>query len=311
MCGCRIPTSERCDREDPSAIISPADRRTTMPTTKRRFPLFLTFDLDAETMWTARDASFANRPVLMSQGAYGWKTGIWRIMEVLRRYGLQVTFFLPGFLSEQRPHVIEALLKDGHEIAHHSYTHAWITKLTPEQEREEMERGTEALRRATGYVPRGYRSPVGEFSPVTLRLLQEYGFSYSSNFADSDSPYLLKIDGVETEIVELCWRWIMDDAVHYLSQPAVLGGRSIVPPAHVLECWKTEFDVLQAEEGSMMMVVCHPQLSGQPSRVAALDSFIQYALKHSDVWVGRCDQVTDELRKGLRSATRERAFGVA
>jgi peptidoglycan/xylan/chitin deacetylase (PgdA/CDA1 family) len=188
-----------------------------MPPTKRRFPLFLTFDLDAETMWTARDASYANRPVLMSQGAYGWKTGIWRIMDVLRRYGLHVTFFIPGIVAEQRPQVIEALLKDGHEIAHHSYTHAWITKLTPEQEREEMERGTEALRRTTGYIPRGYRSPVGEFSPVTLGLLREYGFSYSSNFADSDSPYLLTIDGVETDIVELCWRWIMDDAVHYLA----------------------------------------------------------------------------------------------
>ena len=27
-------------------------------------------------------------------------------------------------------------MRDGHEISHHSYTHAWITKLTPDQERE-------------------------------------------------------------------------------------------------------------------------------------------------------------------------------
>lgn len=33
-----------------------------MPTTSRGFPLMLTFDLDAETMWTARDPAYAQRP---------------------------------------------------------------------------------------------------------------------------------------------------------------------------------------------------------------------------------------------------------
>ena len=46
-----------------------------MSFTSKGFPLFLTFDLDAETMWTARDPAFAKRPILMSQGAYGWKVG--------------------------------------------------------------------------------------------------------------------------------------------------------------------------------------------------------------------------------------------
>ena len=46
-----------------------------MPLTSKGFPLLLTFDLDAETMWTARDPAYAKRPILMSQGAYGWKVG--------------------------------------------------------------------------------------------------------------------------------------------------------------------------------------------------------------------------------------------
>jgi hypothetical protein len=29
-------------------------------------------------------------------------------------------------------------------------------------------------------------------------------------------------------------------------------------------------------------------------------------MRHSDVWIGRCDQVTDELREGLRSTSIER-----
>ena len=35
-----------------------------MPLTSKGFPLFLTFDLDAETMWTGRDPAYAKRPIL-------------------------------------------------------------------------------------------------------------------------------------------------------------------------------------------------------------------------------------------------------
>ena len=166
-----------------------------MPLTSRGFPLLLTFDLDGETMWTSRDPTAAKRPILLSQGAYGWKTGVPRILELLRRYDIRSTFFVPGLIVEQRPQVIERILAGGHEIAHHSYSHAWIVNLTHEQEREEMEKGFEAIRRATGKAPSGYRAPASEISDITLGLMQSYKFGYSSSFYDSDSPYLHEIDG--------------------------------------------------------------------------------------------------------------------
>jgi peptidoglycan/xylan/chitin deacetylase (PgdA/CDA1 family) len=270
-----------------------------MPVTSRGFPLLLTFDLDAETMWTARDPAYAKRPILMSQGAYGWKVGVPRILALLRRYGIRSTFFIPGLVVEQRPQVIEAILRDGHEIAHHSYSHAWIINLTPEQEREEMEKGFAAIKRATGYAPRGYRSPAGEFSPITLGLLKEYGFSYSSNFFDDDSPYLLEIDGIRTDIVELPFRWVLDDAP-FFQYSIVLPGRTMHPPSSVLESWKVEFDALYAED-RMMMIGFHPQLIGQPSRLWVLEHLIQHALGHPGVWIGRCDEVSDDMRPRLRA----------
>ena len=81
-----------------------------------------------------------------------------------RRRDLHITFFIPGIVVDQRPQVAEAILRDGHEIAHHSYTHSWPTKLNEDQEREEMEKGIEAIQKAAGYKPKGYRSPVGELS---------------------------------------------------------------------------------------------------------------------------------------------------
>src|SRR6185437_16201307 len=72
-----------------------------MPLSPKGFPVLLTFDIDAETMWTARDPKNAERPIVMSQGAYGWKVGMPRILDLLARYGLRVTFFVPGLVMEQ------------------------------------------------------------------------------------------------------------------------------------------------------------------------------------------------------------------
>jgi peptidoglycan/xylan/chitin deacetylase (PgdA/CDA1 family) len=271
-----------------------------MALTSRGFPLLLTFDLDAETMWTARDPAYAQRPVLMSQGAYGWKVGVPRILALLKKYGIHSTFFIPGVVVQQRPHVVEAILHDGHEIAHHSHTHRWIINLSPEEEREEMENGFAAIKAATGRAPRGYRSPAGEFSPITLDLMHEYGFGYSSNFFDDDSPYLLTVDGKRSNMVELPFRWVLDDAP-FFQYSIVLPGRTMHPPSSVLESWKTEFDVLHAED-RMMMVAMHPQLIGQPSRPTVLEGLIRYALQFSNIWIGRCDEISDDLRPRLQAA---------
>jgi len=271
-----------------------------MHLTSKGFPLFLTFDLDAETMWTARDASYANRPILMSQGAYGWKVGTGRVLDLLARYGLKVTVFVPGLVVEQRPELMERILKEGHEIAHHSYSHRWILNLSPEEEREEMEKGIEAIRRISGSNPKGWRSPAAELSPISLPLLVEHGFDYSSNFFDDDSPYLLEVEGKPTKIVELPFRWVLDDAP-FFQYSIVLPGRTLQPPTAVLETWTTEFDVLYAER-RMMMVGMHPQLIGQPSRLTVLEGLIEHALKHSNVWIGRCDEMVEDMRPKLEAA---------
>jgi peptidoglycan/xylan/chitin deacetylase (PgdA/CDA1 family) len=271
-----------------------------MHLTSRGFPLFLTFDLDAETMWTARDPSFASRPVMMSQGAYGWKVGAPRILALLERYGVKATFFIPGLIIDQRPALMERILAGGHEIAHHSYTHRWILTLTPDEEREEMEKGIESIVRTSGQRPRGWRSPAAEVSPITMPMLVKEGFVYSSNFFDDDSPYLHTVEGKVSRIVELPFRWVLDDAP-FFQYSIALPGRTLQPPSSVLEAWKSEFDVLYAEE-RMMMVAMHPQLIGQPSRLKALEGLIEHALSHSDVWIGRCDEMVEDMRPRLEKA---------
>src|SRR5690625_7799559 len=110
-----------------------------MSVTSKGFPLLLTFDLDFETMWTARDPDYAKRPILMSQGAYGWKAGMPRILKLLQKYELQCTFFVPGLVAEQHPDLMKQLIDLRHDVDHHSYRHHWTVNLSPEEDREERE----------------------------------------------------------------------------------------------------------------------------------------------------------------------------
>jgi len=269
-----------------------------MAITSKGFPVLFTFDLDVETMWTSRDPKNAERPIIMSQGAYGWKVGLGRVLKLLNSYSVRATFFVPGLVIEQRPQVVDMILEKGHEIAHHSWSHKWIVNMSPEEEREEMSRGFEIIERTTGRPPVGYRSPAAEFSPITLELLQEYGFGYSSNYFDDDSPYLHVINGNLTDIVEYPFHWVLDDAP-FFQYSITLPGRTMQAPSAVLEAWKMEFDMLYEEDREFVLAM-HPQIIGRPSRIKALEGLIQHIQKHDDIWFGRCDEVANDLRPRLK-----------
>jgi peptidoglycan-N-acetylglucosamine deacetylase len=80
-----------------------------------------TFDFDAETLWISRDPSNWKWPGTLSQGTYGAKVGVPKILGLLRYYGLKATFFVPGWTAEKYEGQIQNILGDGHEIGHNGY----------------------------------------------------------------------------------------------------------------------------------------------------------------------------------------------
>ncbi|HEA68566.1 MAG TPA: polysaccharide deacetylase [Desulfobacterales bacterium] len=265
--------------------------------TMRKFPVMLTFDIDAETLWTARDPKMENYPVALSQGVYGTKIGVDRILKLLSRYGIAATFFVPGKTIERNQNLIKKVIDQGHEISHHSYSHKWLETLSIDEEREELGKGLDLIENIYGRKPRGYRSPAGEFTPHTFDLLLEYGFEYSSNFFDDEEPYKHIINGEKSELIELPFAWALDDAPFFLYSNR-LPGRFMAAPSAVLETWKIEFNGLYAEDKCMVLAM-HPQIIGRPSRMYILESLIQHIMGKPNVWFARCDQVIDAVKDHL------------
>ena len=256
----------------------------------------LTFDFDAISGFVSRGQT---SPSWISRGEFGPRVGMPRLLALFEKYGIRTTWFVPGHTIESYRKACERVVKAGHEIAHHSWSHAWIVNLSLEQEREEMDRGIEIIQRMTGRKPVGYRSPAAEFSPHTLKMLAEYGFGYSSNYFDDDSPYLHRVDGRLTDIVEFPFAWVLDDAP-FFQYSITLPGRTMQAPSAVFEAWRREFDVLYREDRYFCLAM-HPQIIGRPSRITLLEELIKYILGHPRVWATRCDEVANALRPALRA----------
>jgi peptidoglycan/xylan/chitin deacetylase (PgdA/CDA1 family) len=242
------------------------------------------FDLDAETLWLSRNPDNYRRPVTLSQGAYGYKEAVPRILRLLKKYDMHGTFFIPGWVVERHEELVKGINDLGHEIGHHGYLHEWPDTLKPEKEREILQKGIDIIFRAIGKRPIGYRSPAAEFSENTVKFLVEHEFVYSGTMMDSDLPYKHRIDGQETSLVELPFQWHNDDAVHFMFAIRPPQRMRVAEPTGVFNMWKLEFDCIY-DECLWLNFVLHPQIIGQPHRMRLLEDLIVHIKYHPDVWI--------------------------
>lgn len=249
----------------------------------------LTFDVDAETLWLSGDMANLSRPGLLSQGTYGARVAVPLILELLDREGLPATFFVPGWTAETHRDVIERVHQAGFELGHHGWIHEHASNLDRAAEEEVLRKGIDALVAITGISPRGYRSPAWEFSANTLDLLQEYGFSYSSNLMSHFKPWMHP----DTDIVELPVQWLLDDAPFFL-----FGGgrpRPISSAENVYQAWSEEFDGIYLH-GGLFNLTMHPQVIGRPGRLLMLGRLIEYIRSHPGVWFATAGEIADYWR---------------
>lgn len=248
------------------------------------------FDFDAEELWIGEDPDNAGRPGVLSQGTYGARRGVPELLGLLDRCETRATFFIPGRVAERHPERVREIISAGHEIGHHGYTHRSPTRLDRVEEKDELDRGREVLE-SFGVEVRGYRSPSWDFSVHTLELLEEAGFTWSSNLMDDIQPYHHEGTG----IIELPVQWILDDAPHFWFD-AVAWNKKISTTGEVRQIWADEFSGIHKLGGSAIFTM-HPQIIGRPGRLSFLEEFIGFVKEH-DTWVATCGEIAARAREG-------------
>ena len=249
--------------------------------------MFLSFDVDAESAWTAKDPSRYEELVTMSFGGYEARVGTPKLLELLRQLGLKATFFITGWSVEAHPAMCEAILKDGHEIGHHGFHHLMPQPGDPMLV-EEVDRGLEVLKRRLGVVPTGYRAPSGEFCEALRVLLKDRGLVYTSSFRDDVRPYRHLLADGTPGLIELPVTACYDDWLLGLSQR--YSRHTLLSREQVLSIWQDELAEIR-DWGAMVTTVLHPQCSGRPMRLKLLREFLTHTQEYGDVWITTGQQI--------------------
>jgi peptidoglycan/xylan/chitin deacetylase (PgdA/CDA1 family) len=245
----------------------------------------LTFDFDTQSGFIARGMT---TPTPLSRGEFGL-VGARRILALLKSFGLRATWFVPGFTIESHVKACEAVVRDGHEIAHHSWAHVPPAQQTRAEEEADLVRANEAIVRLTGRKARGYRSPSWDLSENTIDLLLAHGFRYDSSLMGADYwPYRARRGdrvelgkpfgfGEETELIEMPISWSLDDYPHFefvRTATTVLPG--LQPARTVMASWLDEFRYMQKTvDWGVLTYTMHPYVIGRGYRMLALEELVK------------------------------------
>jgi peptidoglycan-N-acetylglucosamine deacetylase len=217
----------------------------------------VTVDVDGVAGLACRPGGpWENRLTSRSEHEFVWR-GLERVLRVLERYGARATFYVPGVTAEEDPGVFREIVAAGHEIGHHGYRHLPTHTLDEAGEREELQRGIDALT-LIGVTPRGYRSPGWELTSATLSLLPRLGFVWDSSLMGDERPYRIG------DLVELPVHWRLDDVPYFMRY---------ADPRHVLRIWTAEHD---CANGHLTYTV-HPEVIGRGPWIRLLEGLLDHA----------------------------------
>jgi peptidoglycan-N-acetylglucosamine deacetylase len=89
-----------------------------------------------------------------------------RVLEALAAAGQHATFFALGERVARHPELARRIVEEGHELANHSFAHAWHLGLWPAARvAGELSRCSRALQDAAGVRPRFFRPPAAVLTP--------------------------------------------------------------------------------------------------------------------------------------------------
>lgn len=94
-----------------------------------------------------------------------------QVLDALQRWGQTATFFVIGFKVLRYPQIVERIVKEGHCLGNHTYTHSEPGATSSEQFLEEVKHTRDLLVCRTGRLPRCVRPPKGELTWPKLRGL--------------------------------------------------------------------------------------------------------------------------------------------
>jgi len=119
-----------------------------------------------------------------------------QILDLLKQYNAKATFFVVGNKVERFPELLQREVNEGHELANHTYSHAFLSKRT--NMKKEINKTEALIESVTHTRSHLFRPPGGIYNEGLVNLVKQEGYkmvmwSWHLDTRDWDSPGVQRI----------------------------------------------------------------------------------------------------------------------
>ena len=276
-------------------------------------------DVDAVAGWLGSYGG-EDSPDDISRGLFAGEIGSPRLLDLFTKYDMKTTWFIPGHSIETFPEQMKMVVDAGHEVGTHGYSHENPVAMTPQQERDVLEKCIGLVEDLTGKMPVGNVAPWWEPSSTTNELLLEYGYKYDHSLQHNDfTPYYArtgdqwtKVDysksaeewmkplvrGEEIDLVKIAANWYLDDLPPMMFIKGSPNSHGFVNPRDIEVLWRDQFDWVYREmDYAVYGLTIHPDVSGRPQNLLMLERLIGHINAHEGVRWATFEEIADDFRR--------------
>ena len=99
-----------------------------------------------------------------------------KILDILDEYGIKATFFVVGVNASYYPDTMEEVIRRGHEIGNHTYTHPHVVGLDSKMLKREVEQCESVVFGLTDYKTKLFRPPEGMIDADVRSVLRSLDY---------------------------------------------------------------------------------------------------------------------------------------
>jgi allantoinase len=225
---------------------------------------------------------------------YGVRVGIFRMMDIMQRYGVRGTVALNSDVCREYPRIIEEGKKLNWEWMGHGITNSVIINAQGEaEERALIKEVVTTITKNVGKAPRGWLGPALSETVNTLDILAENGIEYVGDWVNDDQPYPMKVK--KGRMYSMPYSQEINDI------PAMLGLHRSGEEFGQMIC--DQFDVLYedgAKTGRVMSICLHPFLVGHPHRSKYFAKALAHITSRQEVWVTTGSEILDAYKQSAK-----------
>jgi len=215
---------------------------------------------------------------------YGNRVGFWRMLELLDSLQIRAALAINGSAIDAYEPISRAAHERGWEFIGHGFSQKNMQKV--EDERTDIRKTSEAIKRFTGKPPRGWLGPGLTETWESPDLLVEEGYEYVCDWVLDDQPVRLKTR--TKPIVNVPYTQECNDVAMMLIQHH----RAHEYRDRAID----QFDQLYAdaqESARVMALVVHPYIMGAPHRLRYFREALQHVKSKEDVVFMTGEQIYD------------------